>query len=62
MVTALRQTRPRTPGQPVLVAGDPERAAEEERRKNGIPIPETYLRALRGVAKRAGAPFLLDGK
>ncbi len=60
MVAALRQSRPRASGQPVLVAGDPERAAEEERRKNGIPIPETYLRALRGVAKRAGAPYLLD--
>ncbi len=62
MVTALRQSRPRTPGQPVLVAGDPERAAEEDRRENGIPIPEAYLRTLRDVAKRAGAPFLLDGK
>jgi len=60
MVTALRQSRPRTPGQPVLVAGDPERAAEEERRDSGIPIPKTYLKALRGVAGRAGAPFLLD--
>ncbi len=59
MVAALRESRPQAPGQPVLVAGDPEWAAEAARRQDGIPIPKPYLDALRDVAARAGAPFLL---
>ena len=48
------------PDQPVLVAGDPERATHAERLRNGIPLPDTLVELLRGLSERAGVPFLLD--
>jgi LDH2 family malate/lactate/ureidoglycolate dehydrogenase len=60
LIEALRATPPANPGTPVLVAGDPEYAREEERRRDGIPIPAKLAEEIRGIAERAGAEFLLD--
>jgi LDH2 family malate/lactate/ureidoglycolate dehydrogenase len=43
----------------VLVAGDPQAEAREERTRDGIPMPATLVTQLRGVAQRAGAQFVL---
>lgn len=55
----LRSTRPVRPDEPVLVPGDPEWAAREERLREGIPIPATLRDRLRDIAAAAGAPFVL---
>jgi LDH2 family malate/lactate/ureidoglycolate dehydrogenase len=60
VLDVLRATRPADPRQPVLVAGDPERATAADRLAHGVPIPHDLLDQLREVARRAGVPFLLD--
>ena len=45
--------------QPVLVAGDPERATRKERLEGGVPIPDDLMEQLRAVAKNAGVLFEL---
>ena len=55
----LRATPPADPTQPVLVAGDPERAAAARRSLDGIPVGPGLLAQLRQVAARAGTPWLL---
>jgi LDH2 family malate/lactate/ureidoglycolate dehydrogenase len=47
------------PAQPVLVAGDPEAAAREQRLRDGIPMPAALLEKIRGICERSGVPFLL---
>jgi len=47
--------------QPVLVAGDPERANKKERLEQGVPIPDDLMEQLRAVAKNADVPFVLSG-
>ena len=59
MIDALRATRPTDKDQPVLVAGDPEYAAMEERQRTGIPVPTPLLDLLRDLARTAGAPLTL---
>lgn len=59
LAQALRATRPADPTRPVLIAGDPEAAEAERRRREGIPLPETLRAQLRDVAERAGVPFRL---
>jgi LDH2 family malate/lactate/ureidoglycolate dehydrogenase len=59
MIDALHATRRADPGQPVLVPGDPEKAAMADREKNGIPVPDNLLAQVRGIAAEAGAPWLL---
>ncbi len=58
-IDVLRGTRPAAPGQPVLVAGDPELAARRERLQHGVPIPDDLMAQLREVVARAGVPFVL---
>ncbi|HEX2257991.1 MAG TPA: Ldh family oxidoreductase [Afifellaceae bacterium] len=60
LIEALRATPAADPDIPVLVAGDPEYAREEERRREGIPIPAKLAEEIRGIAERAGAGFLLE--
>lgn len=55
----LRATPPADPEQPVLVAGDPERAAAARRKVDGIPVGDGLLAQFRQVARRAGASWLL---
>jgi LDH2 family malate/lactate/ureidoglycolate dehydrogenase len=57
---SLRSTDRVNPEQPVLVAGDPERAAYEEHCRAGIPIPRSVIEDLRLVCRNCGVPFLMD--
>jgi LDH2 family malate/lactate/ureidoglycolate dehydrogenase len=59
VIDVLHGTTPADPAKPVLVAGDPEAASREARLRDGIPVPDTLLAQLRGVADRAGVDFLL---
>ena len=59
VIDVLHKARPADPGQPVLVAGDPEMATKKERLATGVPIPDDLMAQLRGVVERAGVPFLL---
>jgi LDH2 family malate/lactate/ureidoglycolate dehydrogenase len=59
VVDRLRATRPADPGLPVLVAGDPERTAREQRLEDGIPIPAALRADIRRVAETAGVAYRL---
>lgn len=59
MMKNLRATPPNEPERPVMVAGDPEYACEDERIAHGIPLPAKLAAQLRDIAEAAGAPFLL---
>jgi LDH2 family malate/lactate/ureidoglycolate dehydrogenase len=56
----LHATKPIREDEPVLVPGEPEWAAREERLVKGIPIPETLQLKVREIAEAAGAPYLLQ--
>lgn len=56
----LHGTRRADPGQPVLVAGEPELAIRDERLKAGVPIPPALVEQIRKIAERAGAAFVLE--
>jgi LDH2 family malate/lactate/ureidoglycolate dehydrogenase len=56
----LRATRPIDPAKPVMVAGDPERAIAERRRRDGIVIPDGLKARLRTIAQDAGAIWHLN--
>ena len=56
---AMRATPAIDPGQPVMVAGDPERRRAALRLQSGIPIAPGLLVQLRQVAEASGAPWLL---
>lgn len=60
LLDALRSSMPADPRQPVLVAGDPERAAYAERSQSGIPLSRSVVEDIRFVARESGVPFLLD--
>jgi LDH2 family malate/lactate/ureidoglycolate dehydrogenase len=60
IVDVLHATAAVDPDQPVLVAGDPEAAARDRRRREGIPIPQTLVDKIRAVCERCGAPFVLE--
>jgi len=60
LLDSLRACAPVDPRCPVLVAGDPERAAYAERRRTGIPLSRSVVEDIRGIARAAGVPFLLD--
>ena len=59
VLDTLRNSEPADAARPVQVAGDPERRAREERVAAGIPMPETLLAQLRGIAENAGVPCTL---
>lgn len=58
-VAALRVTRPLETARPVMVAGDPERAAAKQRRCDGIPIAPGLAVRLKKIAEVADVPWLL---
>jgi LDH2 family malate/lactate/ureidoglycolate dehydrogenase len=47
------------PDKPVMVAGEPERIAKAERKKDGIPVSDTLIEELRKASETSGAAFLL---
>jgi L-2-hydroxycarboxylate dehydrogenase (NAD+) len=56
-IRVFRATKP-TPGtNGVLIPGDPEREAENWRRKNGIPLILPVVEELRDIAQKTGIPF-----
>lgn len=55
----LRSTPAADPQQPVLVAGDPERAHAARRSRQGIPVAPSLLRKVRALAEAAGADWHL---
>ncbi len=59
LMNDLRTTKPLDSSQPVLVAGDPERAAYAERSNSGIPLSRAVVEDIRAVCHGSGAPFLL---
>jgi len=60
LIDSLRASKPLDAERPVLVAGDPERAALAERSRSGIPLSRSVVEDIRWVARATGAPFLLD--
>src|SRR5829696_387501 len=59
VIDILHDARPTVANEPVLVAGEPEARAREERSRIGIPVPSPLADRIRAVCERAGAPFLL---
>ena len=60
VIDVLHAARPTVASEPVLVAGEPEARAREERSRAGIPVPAALAERIRAICERAGAPFLLD--
>lgn len=60
MIDALHRAEPADRTLPVLVPGDPEHAARDVRRTDGIPVPDSLLAQIREIADMAGAPFVLE--
>ncbi len=60
VIDVLHASRPADPGQPVLVAGDPEAQTRERRLREGIPIPAALATSVREIAQRAGVAFVLE--
>lgn len=56
---ALSATPPIDPGQPVMVAGDPERRHAAERSAKGIPVAPGLKAKLREIAQESGAAWHL---
>jgi LDH2 family malate/lactate/ureidoglycolate dehydrogenase len=59
VIDVLHGAKRADPGQPVLVAGDPERLTRAERLEQGVPVPDDLMDQLRTVATAAGVPFVL---
>jgi len=62
VIDVLHGARRADPAQPVLVAGDPERATRVERLRDGVPVPDDLMEQLRTVAKSANVPFVLGDR
>lgn len=60
VVDVLHAAPPVDPALPVLVPGDPEAASREKRLREGIPVPGSLAKLLRGVCEGCGAPYLLE--
>lgn len=56
-VRTMRATKPAPGTAGPLIPGDPERLAEIERRKNGVPLVLPVVEDLRDIAKRTGIAF-----
>lgn len=59
IIDILHGTRPADPRNPVLVAGDKERAERERRLANGIPFPRSLIDSAKAIAEDCNASFLL---
>lgn len=56
----LRSSQPLLEEQPVLVAGDPERAAFEERSRHGVPLSRWVFEDIRAIARASNVEFVLE--
>jgi len=59
VIDVLHGTTPADPAKPVLLPGEPEKFARDERLKNGIPMPASLQTLIQGIAERAGVPYVL---
>jgi LDH2 family malate/lactate/ureidoglycolate dehydrogenase len=59
VIDVLHATPALDPALPVLVPGDPEAKARDERVREGIPMPDTLLEKIRAVCERSGVPCIL---
>jgi L-2-hydroxycarboxylate dehydrogenase (NAD+) len=53
-IRTMRNTKPISPDQPVLIPGDPERQAYQVRREQGIPLNRHVVAALEEIERLAG--------
>jgi LDH2 family malate/lactate/ureidoglycolate dehydrogenase len=60
MVEVLHAARPADPERPVLVPGDPERAARAQRAREGVPVPPVLAEKIKAICARSGAAYLLE--
>ncbi|MEE2746567.1 MAG: Ldh family oxidoreductase, partial [Pseudomonadota bacterium] len=60
LIDSLRNSSPVDPGQPILIAGDPEWESFKTRSINGIPISDGLAHEVRIVAEDVGAPFIMS--
>src|SRR5580692_3702301 len=56
-VRVFRATKPAPGTSGPLIPGDPEREAERERRKNGVPLIMPIVEDLRTISRQTGIPF-----
>src|SRR5215471_9820580 len=56
-IRVFRATRPAPGTNGPLIPGDPEREAEQERRKNGVPLILPVVEELRDISQKTGIPF-----
>src|SRR5580693_8184609 len=56
-VRVFRATKPAPGTNGPLIPGDPERQAERERRKNGVPLIMPIVEDLRTISRQTGIPF-----
>jgi L-2-hydroxycarboxylate dehydrogenase (NAD+) len=56
-VRTFRATKPAPGTNGPLIPGDPERIAERERSKNGVPLIMPIVEDLRAISKQTGIPF-----
>ena len=59
-IRRFRSSKPAEGQEKVLIPGDPEGEAEEQRIKEGIPVNEKVLHDLEEVASELGIPFTLS--
>jgi L-2-hydroxycarboxylate dehydrogenase (NAD+) len=57
IVRTLRATRPAPGTSGPLIPGDPERLAEKERSRDGVPLLPAVIGDLEDIARRTGIPF-----
>ena len=57
MVKTLRATKPAPGTSGPLIPGDPERLAEIERRRDGIPLVPAVVDELREIGRQTGVTF-----
>jgi L-2-hydroxycarboxylate dehydrogenase (NAD+) len=56
-IRVFRATKPAPGTNGPLIPGDPEREAEQERRKNGVPLIMPVVEELRDISQQTGIPF-----
>ena len=59
VIDVMHETPALDPAQPVLVPGDPEAKAREERLREGIPLPKSLVEKIKGVCERSGVACIL---
>ena len=53
----MRETRAAEGTDGPLIPGDPERQAEQERRRDGIPLSDAVVKTLQETSSKTGVPW-----